>query len=680
MMLPVTGFPHWSEFAALLREGRSGISYAPRYSLQPSMFQYLRGSYGELGADYFVPLQPDESVLGGHVDWQQCATMFFRQLGGEQPDCPDAGAFRKSLLEWTELHPGKRLLVAVGIGAPSSAEGRFELVSALDRCLDSARNGSLSIAVFDDYSLYYYEWWRTQGVSRWDYLDRLHLRSLDRDDIEEVLRRELSDVDDDARITMADEIERITGGHIGLAAEAIANLAGRAGALPANYWKKDLPRLLSASHAIDAIRRSLQEDTIGLTGRALEYEQPKPARDYNSPTVQVLRSLGILQWTTFASARLCPGIIRDVVKEIRRRAEDDHVVGTVLRDAGENLYVPKTLAISDDDITILHISDVHAGEPYAFRMNGDGRHDRPSAANMLADDLKASNITHVDAVVLSGDFTQTADIAEFRRAKEVLTELLKAIGTSWEAAIIVAGNHDIRWHPSNIAVVNPLTSASREEFATFRELVGKGADTSVDVHLVVSRSKRRAIRVIALDSNLVEGPDAGGIGYVSLETLQSVQSALAALHIPESVEHVSTWAVVHHHVFPVTAAFVADARNRRVSVMGNAASLLSFAVGWDVEMMLHGHEHQPCLTVGRRWPIERGHDLAPFCVAGAGSFGCKREFLGPFARNHYFIHVRRQNDILIRSRMTGAEGLGWVAHGDLSIPVSGPTPKAHPAD
>jgi len=666
-MIAPTAIEHWSHFTDILRDGHSVISHAPRQSLQSSILQHLRTSHTELGATHFVSIQPEDFVRGSFVNWDAFGAAFARHMRVAPTPTPDSASFHLFLSNWLESMPAARLLVAIGLGTVSSVEGRFELIVALHRCLaDLSRHDALCLAVFDDYSLYYYEWWRTQGVSRWDYLHRLHLRPLERDEIANLLPECLASL---PLTDVAVETEKLTGGHVALVAEILDDVIRRKGVLSADYWKSIAPRILAHSHVIEFIRRALQEDTTGLTQRAMQYDQPKPARDYGSPTVQTLRSLGVLQWTSSASARLCPGFIRDLVSDLADRSDTGEVLGTLFRDGGANIFVPTSLEISDDDITVVHLSDVHVGDPYAFRIGASDpyRHDRRSAAEMLANDLKTSGITHVDAFVFSGDFTEQASLAEFRQARDVLTNVLTAAGCSWDKAIVVAGNHDVRWIPA--ASDGMPATVSREEFATFRELVGKGSDSSAEVHSVVSRSGKYALVLVSLDSNLVEGPAAGGIGYVSMETLQSVQALIASQALPSTVQRVSTWVVVHHHVFPVTSTSVADGRARRVSVMANASALLSFASNWQTELILHGHEHQPSLTVSRRWPIEGARGLAQLCVAGAGSFGCRREYLGPFARNHYYIHVRRHADILIRSRMLGDEGLSWVAHDDISIPV-----------
>jgi hypothetical protein len=210
-------------------------------------------------------------------------------------------------------------------------------------------------------------------------------------------------------------------------------------------------------------------------------------------------------------------------------------------------------------------------------------------------------------------------------------------------------------------------AVSRESYEDFIQLLEKPRD-EIDAIRIVSRSGASVLHIIGLDSNRVEGPSAAGIGFISRDALLAagrlVQNATAELE----KSNVFTWIVVHHHVFPATSAALGDAETARVSTMANSAELLEYAVQWRAEAILHGHEHQPCVTVGRRWPSEVGEVFSPIASVGAGSFGVKRDYLGPFSRNHYFMLIRRPNGILIRSRCQGSGGIRFVPHSDLWLP------------
>jgi len=183
-----------------------------------------------------------------------------------------------------------------------------------------------------------------------------------------------------------------------------------------------------------------------------------------------------------------------------------------------------------------------------------------------------------------------------------------------------------------------------------------------------SRSGKAVLRIVGFDSNRVEGPDAAGIGFVSRESLSDAKTRLLASDKANpNVERI-TWMALHHHIFPASSSGLVNAQKNRISVMANAAEVLDYANQWNVELILHGHEHQPSVTVARRWPIDVGDVFAPVAAVGAGSFGVVREYLGPFSRNQYYVIRRRADDILIQSRWQADSGVRFVAHSDLSIP------------
>jgi hypothetical protein len=126
---------------------------------------------------------------------------------------------------------------------------------------------------------------------------------------------------------------------------------------------------------------------------------------------------------------------------------------------------------------------------------------------------------------------------------------------------------------------------------------------------------------------------------------------------------------VHHHVVPVSSAEVWRALERKVSVMGNAADLLEFAAEVGAEVILHGHEHQPLVTISRRWSSDESvPDFHPVVILGAGSFSLQTQDLGPFRRNHYFLLYRRPGDLIVRSRELNETTMAFVRHRDLRLP------------
>ena len=240
-----------------------------------------------------------------------------------------------------------------------------------------------------------------------------------------------------------------------------------------------------------------------------------------------------------------------------------------------------------------------------------------------------------------------------------------------EAVLIIPGNHDLKWNPGEFEIpISPDRRVSMEEFQTLLERLGLGKFSLTNMLAVKSRSGRNKLRLVGIDSNDVEGPDASGIGYVSNETLARAEKLLDADTI-SGFANIATWLVVHHHVLPVTSATRSDARTKKVSVMSNAQDVLAAAAKWNVEAILHGHEHQPSITWAQRWAGQKFEGTkSGVCVIGAGSCGAAREYLGPVSRNQYYLLVRRQDSILIRSRVVGEEGIDFIPHSDIVISTS----------
>jgi hypothetical protein len=111
---------------------------------------------------------------------------------------------------------------------------------------------------------------------------------------------------------------------------------------------------------------------------------------------------------------------------------------------------------------------------------------------------------------------------------------------------------------------------------------------------------------------------------------------------------------------PVRGAVLAQLRSK--------GCRLAAATNWRVEAILHGHEHQPSVTWAQRW-AGQNFDGTPqgICVIGAGSCGAARDQLGPVSKNQYYLLVKRQEDILIRSRVIGDDGIEFMPHNDILI-------------
>ena len=167
---------------------------------------------------------------------------------------------------------------------------------------------------------------------------------------------------------------------------------------------------------------------------------------------------------------------------------------------------------------------------------------------------------------------------------------------------------------------------SRENYDDFLKLLGRPPGEHLDILEITNRAGNARLRILGLDSNRVEGPDSPGVGFVSRECLAAAKSYLQDNDLKKENpgQRIYSWIAVHHHLFAASSLPLADAQKKKVSVMANASEILDYANKWGVELVMHGHEHQPSVTVVRRWPVDGVAAFTPLVSVGAGSFGVVR--------------------------------------------------------
>jgi HEAT repeat protein/3',5'-cyclic AMP phosphodiesterase CpdA len=93
---------------------------------------------------------------------------------------------------------------------------------------------------------------------------------------------------------------------------------------------------------------------------------------------------------------------------------------------------PKSISL----MHILHLSDLHFGTLDQANL----------WSNQLTEDLQNDrNISHLDALILSGDIANYSTETEYNAAKEFINELAREFQIRRSHIIIVPGNHDLNW-------------------------------------------------------------------------------------------------------------------------------------------------------------------------------------------------------------------------------------------
>ena len=659
----------WRGIAELLDHRRSVIVIAPRhYGKWSALQRYAERLSAEQGRRGIIISSRLSSINGGEFSYTRLWESVRSQLGvGKRLKVTTYSSFLsafQSVLDDTSTH----VTIFVGGTGRGHEENHYRALAAFQSLLGTGR---VALVGVDDYSCFFYQK-QNFLLSDLHTLVQEQIGPITCDEIEcciaELADGELTDVHG-----VATTIHEQSGGHIGLAQELLRGLE-REGWPRGAACNRSVDNLLKSSVVLDLISRALEEDAEGYCRTALEYRSPS-CPEQNSPRIHVLRQLGVLQRETPPLLRLCRGAVTKLVAGLRAEGgvATPGRVGTVVSEAGPRIFEEGPVELTDDDLVVLHISDLHVSEKYRHRLTWRGGQMNPneqSASELLHDDLESLGLLdRVDAMIITGDFVWLGSPNEFRRAQTVVQEMAAEVKLELSRVLLIPGNHDVEWNPGILGTGSYGKAVSRESYDDFIALVTKRSAAEVDVLEVASRSGSVMLQVLGLDSNRVEGPEAAGIGFVARDALTSAKARIANFRsaCPPGTRSFA-WIAVHHHIFPASSTSLSGAQSGTVTTMANAAEILEYANQFGVEVILHGHEHQPSITVARRWPVDIGDVFKPVASIGAGSFGVAREYLGPFSRNHYYVIVRRPDGILIRSRQQGTGGVKFVAHSDIWLP------------
>ncbi|MCK1619897.1 metallophosphoesterase [Bradyrhizobium sp. 159] len=325
---------------------------------------------------------------------------------------------------------------------------------------------------------------------------------------------------------------------------------------------------------------------------------------------------------------------------------------------------------------VLHLSDLHFGKDYGFRLQdedvgiGDGR--QTLTACIVADLDRLGLTNDVAAVIVTGDFMTHGDwaAAPRRAALAEFEALRKRLGLQKDQIIVVPGNHDVvRYSDASTVTVreNAVEKQANYEHETmFRtfvdELVGRDWKASLNyvrrVHLGAAD-----LDVCVLNSCTIAATEWTEYGYVGRNGLD----AIADLAKQKVERPTFRFLAIHHHLLPV--ANVEAPKSKGVTLTLDASEILAAAQRAGVNVALHGHQHKPKIAMYQSLPLNGDSAGTPIHVIANGSAGAKNERLPPGERNTYCLFRLRADaiDMWIRELRLDAVAGAQVFHGALPI-------------
>lgn len=206
-------------------------------------------------------------------------------------------------------------------------------------------------------------------------------------------------------------------------------------------------------------------------------------------------------------------------------------------------------------ITILHGSDFHFGRAYNARV-GEAF-------------VKAARKVIPDLIVVSGDFTQRAKVAEYRAAREFLDRLPRV------PLVVTPGNHDVPLYRIFERIFDP--------YRNYRAFISEELDSVTRLPGVV---------VVALNSAAPHSAITNG-------RIRPRQIAFAARAFREAAPNETKILVSHHHFAPAPD-YQGDTQLPR------ARRILDTFSDMGVELILGGHLHRA--YIGNSLDVYPGRD------------------------------------------------------------------------
>jgi predicted phosphodiesterase len=315
----------------------------------------------------------------------------------------------------------------------------------------------------------------------------------------------------------------------------------------------------------------------------------------------------------------------------------------VLLDAAINIssQFPKQ-RIETASTNVLWLSDIHfstatTDSPHTFAMpNGVSSVHRVTLSGAIVRDFPDARFA---AILVSGDITWRAGTDEFLVARRELQDVMNDTGMDATRLIVVPGNHDLAYSK------NPDDLSSQVEFATVE---ARSAYTQFyydlyheppSEHLAMGRhlllSNGVLVDIVALNSSaLQQAPNRlQGHGYVGDEQLRMAARAMGWTDGAQK-RRVFRIVMLHHHLVPMNYMLDPE-RLRGFSVSLDAEAIMRWLVEHRVDLVLHGHMHEPGIVRVEK-PIDRSKPDAGwygFTIAGMGTTGAHAEALTEVGKN-----------------------------------------------
>ncbi len=263
---------------------------------------------------------------------------------------------------------------------------------------------------------------------------------------------------------------------------------------------------------------------------------------------------------------------------------------------------------------------------------------------------KYNNLLKPDVLVVTGDFTCSSEPLEFQNALQQLHEIKSSLEI--KHFVICPGNHDISWKDDAI----DGDKKGNFKFVNYKNFVSSCKDegilesntsyTSKELNQLMAKrfmsysyteDDQYAVLIIGMNTDEMESEKRAGQGYFGQDQFDICKRLIDTFKKRLKMKKLVVITAFHHHVLPV-ASVERDTIEEppKFSLTIDARRALDFFQTNKVDLVIHGHQHQPSLVSWRN-STKQGN-LHIVHVSSVGSMTDKREKLSESNRNNFAIY------------------------------------------
>lgn len=283
-------------------------------------------------------------------------------------------------------------------------------------------------------------------------------------------------------------------------------------------------------------------------------------------------------------------------------------------------------------MNILHISDMHIGKNIQKKEN---------LAQAIDDAIEEHKDCYPDVLIITGDFTNTANPIEFKNAKTIIESFDKFDSLrNIKHKIVVPGNHDFLWESENEKLEKDQNKVNYENFYNnFKssKVKNQTLQKSLDKYLINHQFLNlgdNALLIIGMNSMQIDSKERAGQGLFTYEQLKTVKKLIK--EYKAQCDKIEIIVAFHHHIVPTSSVERDTLANRnKFSLTLDARRLIDFCLENDISFAINGHQHQPSITT---WKDDMKYPHKELHIISAGSISAEISKLGDISKNSFMIY------------------------------------------